>query len=352
MQITVGSAPLTVTQLGRYVAPGNAQAHVVTIYNSNSVPVVGGSATINTAGLTSGQFAYVPLSSPVVLWDSGVYYILSTEGGDVWFNDDTVVTTTADAAVTGSAYYNPDLGIQPGGSGFGGTNRPYVPVDFKYNVGAPGGITRRGSVFGPIGADSVYRPTVSTIVTGTVGFGGTWVHGTTPNPGESITYQWIMDGVPISPVLTENPAFGLPWTCDTVALGIADGTHIIYPRILDSSTTSIFERMTQAQTIIVANHGFNNGTQTIPVAATTQNRGVSPRPDFITYTAGNPYPARTPRPIAYTFIAGSNNPALRTDPTLWYGESWCGPRNSEYHTSPELVTTPSGGVYAYSPATG
>jgi hypothetical protein len=148
-------------------------------------------------------------------------------------------------------------------------------------------------------------------------------------------------------VLAENPSFSLPWTCDTVALGIADGTHIIYPRILDSSTTSIFERMTQAQAIIVANHGFNNGTQTIPVAATTQNRGVSPRPDFITYTAGNPYPARTPRPIAYTFIAGSNNPALRTDPTLWYGESWCGPRNSEYHTSPELVTTPSGGVYAY-----
>ena len=101
MQITVGSAPLTVTALGRYVAPGNAQAHVVTIYDSNSVPVVGGSATINTAGLTSGQFAYVPLSSPVVLWDSGVYYILSTEGGDAWYNDDAVVTTTADAALTG-----------------------------------------------------------------------------------------------------------------------------------------------------------------------------------------------------------------------------------------------------------
>jgi hypothetical protein len=40
-----------------------------------------------------------------------------------------------------------------------------------------------------------------------------------------------------------------------------------------------------------------------------------------------------------------SNPALLRDSTLWYGEAWPGPRTSEYLTTPEFVTMPSGGVY-------
>ena len=350
MQITVGSAPLTVTALGRYVAPGNAQAHVVTIYDSNSVPVVGGSATINTAGLTSGQFAYVPLSSPVVLWDSGVYYILSTEGGDAWYNDDAVVTTTADAALTGSAYYNPSSGIQPGGGGFGGPNRPYVPVDFKYVLGSPGGLTLKGSPYGDFPADSTGAPMwgANPIVMGTRTFFVSWVHG--PTPTGTTTYQWTIDGAVVSPVIVSSDV-NLPWDCDTVALSIPDGTHIIRPQVLDSTDLSIFRFQTQGRPIIVANHGFNNGDQLIPVASTY--RAVPGVPDFVAFTAANPIPARASYTIPYTFIPGASdpsspyhsNPAALRDSTLWYGEIWSGVRTQEYVGVPQWVTTPSGGVY-------
>src|SRR5207249_10665694 len=132
---------------------------------------------------------------------------------------------------------------------------------------------------------------VGRIVTGTVTFQGVWGHGNTL-PGESFTYQWILDGAAISPVLTTTDNH-LPWVCNTVALGIPDGTHIIYPRILDSSLASIFERQTEASSIIVANHGFNNGAQTIPVSIWVSNRAFSPVPDYIAYDPSTPNPVHT-----------------------------------------------------------
>ena len=351
-RLTIGSTPLTATQVGHYVGVGSVHTntHTVTIYDIHKVPLA--SAVIDTAGATPGQFAYAALSTPVVLWDGGDYYVMSTEGGDTWYNNDTVVTTAADAAISSAVYRdrgNGWLNIVAGG--------PYVPPSFKYDIGVAGGITRRGSPFAvPWGSDSVYRSYTSTgtIVTGTVTFTGTWIHGPSPNPGESITYQWIMDGVPISPVLTESPAWGLSWVCDTVALGIPDGTHVIYPRVLDSSSAPISGRLCQSEPIIVANHGFNNGTQTVPVVSFSSNRAVPPRPDFVTYKAGNPNPVRTSYPMPYTYIPGANdpaspyhsNPALLRDLNNWHAELTCGPRTLQYLTQQQWVTTPSGGVYA------
>jgi hypothetical protein len=343
MQITVGSTPLTVTALGRWVAPGNVQTHVVTIYGGDGLPMFGGSVTINTSGKTSGQFVYVPLSSNVVLWDSTTYYILSVEappGGDIWYSNDTSVTTTADASLGDSVYKNHLSGaISRGGSG---PNKPFVPVDFKYTVGVPGGVTRPGSVFGPqYFSTTVLGPAVPTIMTGTVAVNAIIDHGAVSG-GEVFTYQWMLDGVAVSPVLTGD--YTMPWSFDTVGLGIPDGTHIIYPRILDSSAASVFDRQTGARSIIVANSGFNNGTQTIPIAAWISNRGLSPIPDHVTYNSAAPNPVHTSYAMPYTFIPGSNSPALR-DPSQWYAEVLPGPRNGEYYTNPEFVTTPSGGIY-------
>src|SRR4029077_20476191 len=159
-----------------------------------------------------------------------------------------------------------------------------------------------------------------------------------------------IDGAVVSPVIVSSDV-NLPWDCDTVALSIPDGTHIIRPQVLDSTDLSIFRFQTQGRPIIVANHGFNNGDQLIPVASTY--RAVPGVPDFVAFTAANPIPARASYTIPYTFIPGASdpsspyhsNPAALRDSTLWYGEIWSGVRTQEYVGVPQWVTTPSGGVY-------
>jgi hypothetical protein len=102
--------------------------------------------------------------------------------------------------------------------------------------------------------------------------------------------------------------------------------------------------MTQGRSIVVKNSAFNSGTQTVPVVATSQNRGISPRPDFVTYTAGNPYPTRNTSSIAYTPIPGASdpsspyhsNPALLRNQSEWYAEMWCGPRTVQYLGQPSF----------------
>jgi hypothetical protein len=346
----IGRTPLVVTAVGRWVLSGNTHTHTVGIYeqavHSTATLLHGSSVSVNTSGATPGQFLYVPLSSPVVLWSGQNYFMFSDEtppGRDTWYDNNTTVTTTADAVLYQSAYVNHLSGVIAYGSS--GTNHPWVPVNFKYTVGVPGGITRPGSIFPyPYFSEAVFIPTINPIVTGTVTFVGAWVHGGT-TPGESFTYQWTLDGVAISPVLTTTDNT-LPWSCNTVALGIPDGSHVIYPRILDSSLTTIFDRQTVALAIIVANSGFNNGNQTIPVSVWTSNRAWSPLPDYIDYDASAPNPVHATYPFSYTFIAGSNSPTLR-DANNWYGEVMAGPRNGEYFTNPEFVTTPSGGIYAH-----
>jgi hypothetical protein len=104
MQITVGSSPLTVTALGRLVLSGNTQAHEITLVDAANNLL--GSVTVNTAGMTVGQFVYAALSSPVTLSASHVYYILSMEnvGGDFWYADNVNVTTTSAAILDYSVY--------------------------------------------------------------------------------------------------------------------------------------------------------------------------------------------------------------------------------------------------------
>jgi hypothetical protein len=354
--LTVGATPLTLTHLGRYANGVTGHTHTITVYDRGTlVAIPGATAVIDTTGATPGTFVYAPVSGTPVLWDGYQYIIGDTEGtGDTWYNDDTVVSTTADATLTNSEYYNTSFGYFTPGAG--GTNHPYVPVNFKYTIGAPGGITVSGTIFvSPMGGDSVAQPNLaeSPILTGNAAaLSVAWIHGPSPGAGEAITYQWMMDDyVPISPVLVDNPAFGLPYTWDTTS--VADGTHVIWPNVLDSTHT-VFERTTIGVPVIVANSGFNNGTQTVPVLPYTSNRGLSPIPDFITYTAGNPHPARDPHPFPYTFIKGANDPTspFHADPTqlrdelIWWGEFWVGPRNTQYHGFPQWVTTPSGGIYS------
>ena len=131
LSLTVGGTPITVTSLGRFVAPGNNGTHLLKLVGSNGVDVPGGSVSIPTAGAPSGQFKYLTLpAGPLTLQANTTYYLVSQEtaGGDQWYNFGPV-TGTAVANVNGPVYtdgannYNAVGGL-PGQS--------YVPVSFLY----------------------------------------------------------------------------------------------------------------------------------------------------------------------------------------------------------------------------
>jgi hypothetical protein len=344
MQIVVGSTSLLVTAIGRWVLSGNSQTHIVSFYDGNSKPIFGGSVSVNLSGAPVGAFKYVSLTSNVILLAGQTYYLVSDEtGGEAWCDSDTTVTTRTDATLTNSAYRDHVSGVLfTAGSG---TNRPYVPVDFQYTVGIPGGITTPGTVFAGFTLDSgaLFIPN-SEVVSGTVTINGGWSHGGI-GVGNTITYQWYLDGVPTSPVISRTVSSdldSLDWPgFDTTT--VPDGTHHVYPRIYDSSLLQYYVYQSQGSQIIVANHGFNNGAQTIPVSPYSPSKGTSPVPDYIAYDPANPYPVHSPHPIPYTFIAGSSDPSLLSNAN-WMAEIWTGTRQGEYLLNPQFVTGTSGGI--------
>lgn len=130
MEIDIGAAPITVTDIGIYVISGSTGTHTANIYaDPFGTPTSIGSVSLNTTGLSSGYY-YVTLGTPVVLSASTPYvisgnYVVST---DHTYNNDTVITHTAVATVPNSVY-------RPGSGTFGAngsTNNCYVPMSFKY----------------------------------------------------------------------------------------------------------------------------------------------------------------------------------------------------------------------------
>ena len=133
MDLNVGSSGIVITSLGRIVATGNTGSHVVKIVDGTTgKDVPGATVTINTSGGTVGAFKYVNLPTPVSLNANSPYIILSQEtaGPEQWYDNDTVVQSTSDASITGSAYGTASpFSTVPGSAG-----KMYVPLDFKYNV--------------------------------------------------------------------------------------------------------------------------------------------------------------------------------------------------------------------------
>jgi hypothetical protein len=136
MRFVVGSRPLNVTALGRIVAGGNSGTHTVKLVNAaNGADVPGGAVSVSTGSGTAGQFQYTSLAVPVVLPAGQTYYLVSqeTSGGDTWYYDDTIVTTSAVATETSGIW-----GYGQGQwylNGYGGQS--YGPVDFKYSAAPP-----------------------------------------------------------------------------------------------------------------------------------------------------------------------------------------------------------------------
>jgi len=128
-QFQVGSAPITVTELGRWVVSGNSGNHTVQLFNSNGTPVSGASVTVNTAGQTAGQFAYSPLNTPLTLAPNTTYAVMSQEvsGGDQWYDYGNTQITLNGVASGAYAVWAPPFTGAVGGSG-----RSYGPVNLRW----------------------------------------------------------------------------------------------------------------------------------------------------------------------------------------------------------------------------
>ena len=137
--IQVGSANLTVTDLGRMMVSGNAQTHTVELVDASTNQILG-SVSLSMSGGVAGQFKYASLSNPVTLLAGHRYYLVSkeTSGGDQWYNEPTAVRTTSAASVTGGVW-----SISPG-SWFPDSlpGQEYVGVDLQYQLVPPAPPTR------------------------------------------------------------------------------------------------------------------------------------------------------------------------------------------------------------------
>ncbi len=136
MKFTVGANPLVIAELGRWVVSGNSGSHTLKLVDAaTNLDVPGGSVVVNTAGAPVG-FKYGTLSSPVTLAAGASYYLVSSEtsGGDLWYDNGSILTTTgtAVATITGHAYgYGTNSYI-----GFNSPNASYGPLDFRYLTSA------------------------------------------------------------------------------------------------------------------------------------------------------------------------------------------------------------------------
>jgi hypothetical protein len=128
-EFTVGSSPITVYSLGRWVATGNTGTHSVSLVQVSNGATVG-TVTVNTSGAPAGAFTYTSLGTPVTLAANTAYYLLSQEAspGDQWYDGTTALSTTGAAVITnaedsasGGRYATENIGSY----GWG-------PVDFTY----------------------------------------------------------------------------------------------------------------------------------------------------------------------------------------------------------------------------
>lgn len=128
---STGAAPITITDLGRWVVAGNSATHTVDIV----IPAISlvAQAVIVTSGATANAYAYTAIT-PVVLSATTNYNVVSTEvnGGDQWGDNNTSVTHTSVGTVNQAVVDTaPPNCIATSGAN-ASLDNSYVPTNFKY----------------------------------------------------------------------------------------------------------------------------------------------------------------------------------------------------------------------------
>ncbi|MFA7344548.1 MAG: glycoside hydrolase family 16 protein [Terrimicrobiaceae bacterium] len=106
MKFTVGSSPVTVSQLGRYAITTNTQTHQVRIMDAATGADVA-KTTVNCAGQSVSGFVYADIiGGNVTLQANKAYYLLTdnNSGGDMFFNTTTTVSATGGITVNESTW--------------------------------------------------------------------------------------------------------------------------------------------------------------------------------------------------------------------------------------------------------
>jgi alkaline phosphatase len=131
MRVEVGSDPVMVTALGRWVVEGNSGVHELKLVRANDkTDVPGGMALVDLDGVAPGAYHYGNLVAPVELAGGTAYYVLSREhaGGDWWYNNSSRLTTAEVGSVASAVW-----GTLAGTWGeLDVVNQCYVPLSFKY----------------------------------------------------------------------------------------------------------------------------------------------------------------------------------------------------------------------------
>ncbi len=352
------TSPLIVSALGRWMLPGNSQAHTIKFIDAaTGLDVPGSTVTLNMAGKPPNAFAYEALAVPITLDVFHTYYLVSLEGGA-----DELLNTGANLTYAPVGFIF--AGGEWGGNGFvrwGGANTCNGPLDFIYtlgknvNVGSPmppPGRTDYGEadsfVMGGFGAN---------VVSGSLIIDGSFAGFHVPAPN-SVVVQYFVDGQPASPYITGPVTTGgtFPWSVNTATHpAFTNGTHHLFAKFIDSNpaapnTKAAYMYRCYSATWIVQNPAGNavgdySGAQLVPtnMATTSQPYGAtSPLPDFVTYPGS--VPAMVPHPRPHVSVAPSRDPKYRDYGEL-YIEDMSSMKSQEFTLIPGWATTKRGGIY-------
>jgi titin len=131
------NADIKVYALGRYMVPGNTQAHTVELvdFTDGGNTVVAG-VTVNTLGAAPGQIAYAALASPATLVAGHTYRLASSEtsGGDYWYDYATQLTTTSVASDTSGIFSRHSTRWHHPGQRGTRAGQQYIGLDFRYKI--------------------------------------------------------------------------------------------------------------------------------------------------------------------------------------------------------------------------
>lgn len=223
MRVAIGASPVTVSAIGRYKTSGNGAAHTMKFVSaSTGLDVAGGSAQISMANGSAGQYVYTNLTSPITLAANTTYYLVCLESaaGDAWYDANTVLTTTTDATVVGSVYYN---GLSY--SAFGVQNQAFGPYNFLYSTGGGSASNGGGST-----GDTV-PPAVTVSVPPSVS--GTVTLTATASDNVGVTrVDYLVDNNVVGSA-TASP-YSVSWNSATVP----NGSHTVTARAWDAAGNS------------------------------------------------------------------------------------------------------------------
>jgi hypothetical protein len=133
MAFTTGPSPITVTELGRWMLPGNSRDHDLKIVEAETKhDVPGSTARLSLGGLTPQRFHFARLAKPLTLEPNTRYYLLSSEQAlnpsqDAFYGHDTIITTSGAAMLKKPVYWKADNWVE-----LDTQSASYGPVTLRY----------------------------------------------------------------------------------------------------------------------------------------------------------------------------------------------------------------------------